>query len=115
MAAAAGAAFARVVPALVLGAPHHAPRAPFRNARSSVAINYGDAPGDLAPYRDMLKTIGLLEEVRDFTAKNFVFPQRITIEAKTCGEPNAFWYPEERRIALCYEFLAFHADLALQP
>jgi hypothetical protein len=80
-----------------------------------VAINYGDAPGDLAPYRDMLKTIGLLEEVRDFATQNFVFPQRITIEARTCGEPNAFWYPEERRIALCYEFLAFHADLALRP
>ena len=87
----------------------------FGTPRSSVAINYGDAPGDLAPYRDMLKTIGLLEEVRDFAAQNFVFPQRITIEAKTCGEPNAFWYPEERRIALCYEFLAFHADLALRP
>ena len=71
--------------------------------------------GRPSSYRDMLKTIGLLEEVRDFTAQNFVFPQRITLEAKTCGEANAFWYPEERRIALCYEFLAFHADLALQP
>jgi hypothetical protein len=115
MDAAAGAAFARVVPAFVLGAPHHARARRFGMPQSSVAINYRDAPGDLAPYRDMLKTIGLLEEVRDFTAQNFVFPQRITLEAKTCGEANAFWYPEERRIALCYEFLAFHADLALQP
>jgi len=82
---------------------------------SSVAIDYGDAPDTLAPYRAMLKTIGLLEEVRDFTAKNFVFPRLITIEAKTCGEPNAYWDPEERRLALCYEFLAFYADLALQP
>jgi Putative metallopeptidase len=87
----------------------------FGTPQSSVAINDGDASGDLAPYRDMLKTIGLLEEIRDFAAQNFVFPQRIAIEARTCGEPNAFWYPEERRIALCYEFLAFHADLALRP
>lgn len=63
----------------------------------------------------MLRTIGPLEEVRDLTAKNFIFPHRITLKAKTCGEPNAHWDPRERRIALCYEFLAFHADLALQP
>jgi hypothetical protein len=63
----------------------------------------------------MLKTIGLLEEVADFAAKNFVFPRRLTIEAKACGEANAFWYPEQRRIVLCYEFVAFHADLALRP
>ena len=39
----------------------------------------------------------------------------MTIEAKTCGEPNAFWDPAERLIGLCYEFLAFHAGLARPP
>src|SRR4051794_26819126 len=52
MDAAARAAFARVVPAFVLGAPHHARARRFGMPQSSVAINYGDAPGDLAPYRD---------------------------------------------------------------
>ena len=87
----------------------------FDRAESSVVVNYGNASGDLLPYRDMLMTIGVLEEVADFAANNFVFPQRLTIETKSCGEANAFWYPEQRRIALCYEFLAFHADLALRP
>ena len=80
-----------------------------------MAINYADAPPDLAPYRDLARTLRLLEEVRDFAAKNFTFPSPITLEAKTCGEPNAYWDPQERRVVLCYELLAFHADLALPP
>lgn len=87
----------------------------FGQPEASVAISYGDAPSALAPYREILRTVGLLEEVRDFAAKNFAFPRPITIEAKTCGEPNAYWDPQERRVALCYELLAFHADLALRP
>jgi hypothetical protein len=86
----------------------------FGLPESSVSINYGDAPAGSAPYRDMAKAVGLLDEVRDFAARNFAFPRPVTIEAKTCGEPNAYWDPHERRVALCYEFLAFHADLALR-
>ena len=82
---------------------------------SSVEIAYGDAPGGLAPYRDLLRTIRPLEEVRDFATRNFDLPRRLTIEAKACGEPDAFWDPQERRIVLCYELLAVYADLALRP
>ena len=80
-----------------------------------MAIAYADAPPDLAPYRDLMRTMRLLEEVREFAAKTFAFPQPTTIEAKACGEPNAYWDPQERRVALCYEFLALHADLAHRP
>jgi hypothetical protein len=78
-------------------------------------VTYGDAPAPLTPYREVLRTLGLLELVRDFAAQNFVFSRRIAIEARTCGEPNAYWDPQERRVVLCYEFLAFPADLGLRP
>jgi hypothetical protein len=86
----------------------------FGQAESSVGVTYGDAPAPLAPYGEVLRTLGLLELVRDFAAQNFVFSGRIAIEARACGEPNAYWDAQERRVVLCYEFLAFHADLGLR-
>ena len=82
---------------------------------SSVAINYGDAPGPLEPFREIAKALRLLEIVSDFAAKSFNFPRLLTIEAKTCGEPNAFWDPQVRSITLCYELLASDAQVALSP
>ena len=78
-----------------------------------MAISYGDTPSSLEPYRGIAKSLRLLETVRDLTAKNFNLPRPLTIEAKPCGEPNAYWDPQERRVTLCYELL--HANLALSP
>ena len=55
---------------------------------------------------------------RAFQGDHYDIPEEarpIAIEAETCGEPNAYWDPQKRRVALCYELLAFHADLALRP
>src|SRR3954464_2785189 len=43
-----------------------------------IEVNYGAASGDLAPCRDVLKTVGLLEIVREFVIRNFTFPRRMT-------------------------------------
>ena len=82
---------------------------------SPVAINYREAPGPLEPFREIARTLRLLEIVRDFAARSFDFPRPLTIEAKTCGEPNAFWDPQERSVTLCYELLASDAQVALSP
>ena len=73
----------------------------------------GAASGELAPIRDLLKTVGLLETLRDFVVRNFAFPRKLTFEAKTCGEPNAWWDPARRRLTLCYELVQDYAKLGL--
>jgi hypothetical protein len=78
-----------------------------------IAVSYGAASGDLAPYRDVLKTVGLLEIVRDFVVRNFALPRRITFEAKTCGEPNAWWDAGGRRLTVCYEIVQDYVSLGL--
>ena len=81
---------------------------------STLAIEYGDAPPALASSRDALMRAGLLEAVRDFTNEVFRLPEHITIEAKTCGGPNAYWDGQKRRLVLCYELVADYAELALR-
>src|SRR3954453_5385587 len=78
-----------------------------------IEVNYGAASGDLAPCRDVLKTVGLLEIVRDFVVRNFALPRRITFEAKTCGEPNAWWDAGGRRLTVCYEIVQDYVSLGL--
>lgn len=80
-----------------------------------IDINYSSSPPELASYRQVLMSVGLLEAVRDFGSENFALPRSLTIEAKSCGEPNAYWDPSERKVALCYELVALYAALAMQP
>ena len=39
----------------------------------------------------------------------------MTIEATSCGEANAYWDRDERRLVLCYELVGQYADMALRP
>ena len=78
-----------------------------------IDVNYGAAAGDLAPYRDVLKTVGLLEVVREFVVRNFMLPHRIAFEAKACGEPNAWWDSGGCRLTICYEVVQDFATLGL--
>jgi hypothetical protein len=83
----------------------------FRRSRETssatvMPVTYGEAPEALKPVRSFLVRIGLLETVRDYAVQNFAFRSGIRLEAVACGEPNAYWDAQERRLALCYELVA---------
>jgi hypothetical protein len=82
--------------------------------RDWVEVSYTDAPPYLTAFRDALIDVAVLEAVRDFANMNFVFSERVTIEAKSCGEANAFWDQAERRVVLCYELVADYMELAIR-
>lgn len=82
--------------------------------REYVDVSYADAPPRLAGFKEALINVALLEAVRDFAAANFAFSERVTIEAKSCGEANAYWNQAERHLVLCYELVADYAELAIR-
>jgi hypothetical protein len=77
-----------------------------------IEIRHLDAPGPLAPYRQLLVRSGMLEAVRETVLYPFVLPKKITIEAKSCGEPNAYWDSGPTTLTLCYELMAAFAELS---
>lgn len=83
-------------------------------ARGLVDVIYADAPARLKVFREALINVAVLETVRDFATANFAIPTRVTIEAKTCGEPDAYWHQPERRLVLCYELVADYMELAVR-
>jgi Putative metallopeptidase len=81
------------------------------NSHDLIEIRYLDGPTPLAPYRELLIRSGILEAVREKVLFPFVVPKKITMEAKPCGEPNAYWDPGATTLTLCYELLVDFAEL----
>lgn len=91
-----------------------APRGRATAGATPIAVSYGEAAGGLAPFRQAMQSMRLLEEVARFAGQSLAFPRPLTIEARLCGDPNAYWDPQRRSVVICYELLAFHAGLAPQ-
>ena len=62
-----------------------------------------------------LRETELLEGVASGVSEGFRLPRNLTIRAKVCGEPNAYWEAESGELTVCYElvrdYLELHADL----
>lgn len=72
-------------------------------------VTYGDSD---SVWRDVLKGEQLLEYVADYMAASFDFEDGVTFEAVDCGEANAYWDPQARKVTLCYEILEDFEDIA---
>ena len=79
-------------------------------AKQTIAISYGPTAQFPALRADAMAA-ELLEWASDYAAENFAWPAPLEIEARECGEVNAYWDPGARRITLCYEILAEWAEL----
>lgn len=83
--------------------PPAGPAAPVPTGR--VVVDYEIAPAALRPLRDRLRASRLLDTLAVGLNDTLAFPENIVLSAGECGEPNAFYRPELRRVTLCYELL----------
>ena len=79
--------------------------------KTKIDVDYGDAKGDLAVAAQVLRSIGLLETVSEYTAEAFAWPTPFTLELQSCGFPNARWDLSTHKLTLCYELAADFAVL----
>ncbi|MBO6903227.1 MAG: hypothetical protein JJ864_17960 [Rhizobiaceae bacterium] len=82
------------------------------SGETPVTITYEEvSQPDLAVYAEAFREAGLLELAKELIADAFVLEKGIAFQMTSCGEPNAFWDPEERTISYCYELGQLHAQL----
>lgn len=79
-------------------------------ARKRVAVYYGPG-GNYGRERAFLKDSELLEAVASVISETFRLPRNITLAAKKCGEPNAFWDSEAAEVQICYELVREYQGL----
>jgi len=73
-------------------------------------ITYGKATEDTQMVADMLKASGAVEAVTAEITAMVRLPNDITVGVETCGESNAFWSPDDRKLTLCYEIVQSYYD-----
>jgi hypothetical protein len=72
----------------------------------AIAIEYRRPDGDdQESIRDFLQQQRIIEAVVARVGTLFAFRQPLGVKVRACGEPNAFWDPDERELRLCYELL----------
>jgi hypothetical protein len=78
--------------------------------RQRIMVSYGSS-GEYRRERELLKDSGLLEAVAAEISGTFRLPRVLTITAKKCGEPNAFWDSDAAEIQICYELVRVYREL----
>lgn len=72
----------------------------------SVNVEYGD-PGEFATAGALLQASGLLETIAHQMEETFRLTGPITVSVEQCGQANAFYVPNERKVKVCYELANF--------
>lgn len=68
-----------------------------------------------AAVADALRASGIVEATAQFMAGRLRFSGPLSVVAKRCGSPNAYWDAEYREIVLCYELIEGATRLAQLP
>ncbi len=73
---------------------------------------YGEGKGErLKTIAQVARSVMLLETLVERSAETLAWPQPFTLEAQTCGFPNAAWVQATHKLTLCYELAADFGDL----
>lgn len=69
-------------------------------------VDYGPvASPDYRRWQADLRAAGVMEHVADALNRTFVVPGDVRLAFSECGEPNAFYDPDVRRIRVCFELM----------
>ncbi|MCA1629665.1 MAG: DUF4344 domain-containing metallopeptidase [Acidobacteria bacterium] len=74
--------------------------------RGDFRVSYGGAKKkELAELRQDLLENRVLEETADGLNRTLALPEDVTLSFAECGEISAYYLPDERRVAVCYELV----------
>jgi DNA-binding Xre family transcriptional regulator len=86
--------------------------------KTKIDVVYGEGKGKLDMYARAFRALGFLEAVADYNAENFVWRSPFVMEMRSCGQPNAHWDLQSRKLFVCYElaeeFLQTYQDVAAE-
>lgn len=79
--------------------------APVLGERNAITVRYEDGDGELGFFADMLRERELLEDLAAFLNEAARLPAPVVLDARACGEANAYYDPEARAVTMCYELM----------
>jgi hypothetical protein len=82
--------------------------------KTKIDVIYGEGSDKFPAYAKAARSMRLLETVAEYASEEFVWRQPFALEMRACGDSNARWDLQERKIILCYEIAAEFAELYFQ-
>lgn len=84
---------------------------PARASKGKLALHYArPKKTSMHELADELQKSRLFAEVVSELEKMLILPQDLAIHFEDCGEINAFYDPEKKRISMCWELLEYTAE-----
>jgi DNA-binding XRE family transcriptional regulator len=71
--------------------------------KTKIDVVYGEGKGKLELYARAFRAIGFLDAVAGYNADRFVWRAPYTMEILSCGQPDAHWDLQARKLHVCYE------------
>ena len=97
-----------IFPPTDVGTTRHNIRVAADQPKVEVKVEYEESK-KFALQEQVLRHMGLLEGIAAHAADRFAWPKPWSIEARSCGEPNAKW--SQRKLTLCYELASYFIEL----
>ncbi|MFZ2101200.1 MAG: DUF4344 domain-containing metallopeptidase [Oricola sp.] len=88
------------------------PHRPAEGAHAAIfKISYAKPKKGYETYAQILKDGEFLETVSETVGEMVGLRDGIRLTAKNCGEPDAYWDPDDREVTFCYEMSELHAEI----
>jgi hypothetical protein len=78
--------------------------------KQKITVTYGP-PGEYASIAQAIKTIGMIEMLRDYAADRFIWRRPVGFDLKSCGQPDLHWDISTQKVLVCYEMAQDFANL----
>lgn len=83
--------------------------------KSKIEVVYEKpSTADQKPAADLIKESKLLENAAEMFGDLYQLKPGIRFVGKSCGEPNAYWFPGDRQVTFCYELAQYYIALDTQ-
>jgi hypothetical protein len=80
-------------------------------AKTPINIVYGPGDGTYDAHAGVAQQMKLLEIMGGVLSDRYAWPEPITFEMKTCGDPNARFEYRTKKVTICYELADEFSDL----
>ncbi len=84
---------------------------PAPTPQGKVTVNYYEPPEGYLELAQGLRDSGVYEVVADTVSSAVALPVDLPVDFAPCGQANAFYDPNQRRITMCYEFFGLFASV----
>jgi hypothetical protein len=84
----------------------------FAQDQGDFVVAYEDAANQVQlEYARYLQQQGFLESLVSKLNKEMALPYNIGVVAAPCGQPNAYWAPDQKTVVVCYELFEYMGEL----